>query len=512
MSVSASTWSEAIRSAAKLYPDRIAVVTDGTPWTYAEIDDYSSRAANFLLEEGLHPGDRVATLMYNDVNHLMLLLGCAKAGLVLMPINRRLNAVELEQVLRLADPHLVVHDPEFADSVSAFFAGHAGRRLLPRAMGGRTLADAITSRSSADPGVRVSPTDIQVIHFTSGTTGTPKGVCRTYASNISVSRDTLAAIPQDENSVWAFEFSFTSASFWGIGAQVWLVGGTLRLSRKFDAPEMLEALRTTVTHAVLGPTMWEMLRQAAQSRSLHSKTLKAGFWGGMPIRRSSAERLVEWLGVPFGSAYGLTEAPCLTWNAGDDARKAPTAVGRPGRSTRIRVVGAQGEDLTDGGLGEILVKSDVTASAYFNAPELTSETFGPEWLATGDMGEFDAAGRLHVLDRSKDLIISGGENIYPAEIEAVISQLAVVQEVCVLGVPDDRWGEVPAAIVRPVAGAAIAPDAVLEHCTARLARYKIPKLVGVVAEIPKGDLGKFEKKKILADLGSYFPTDVGIAT
>jgi fatty-acyl-CoA synthase len=510
MSVSASTWSEAIRSAATLYPDRIAVVTDGTPWTYAEMDDYSTRAANLLLEEGLHPGDRVATMMYNDINHLMLLLGCAKAGLVLMPINRRLNPVELEQVLRIADPHLVVYDPEFAD-VSASFAGHTGRSLQ-RTMGGSALAEAIASRSSADPGIRVSSTDIQVIHFTSGTTGTPKGVCRTYASNMNVSLDTLAAIPQDENSVWAFEFSFTSASFWGIGAQVWLVGGTLRLSRKFDAPETLEALRTTVTHAALGPTMWEMLRQAAQSRPLDSKTLKAVFWGGMPIRRSAAERIVEWLDVPFGSVYGLTEAPCLTWNAGDDAREAPTAVGRPGRSTRIRLVDAQGKDLTDGGLGEILVKSDVAAGAYFNAPELTCETFGPDWLATGDMGEFDAAGRLHVLDRSKDVIISGGENIYPAEIEAVIGQLAEVQEVCALGVPDDRWGEVPAAIVRPVLGAEIAPEAILEHCTARLARYKIPKLVGVVGEIPKGDLGKFEKKKLLADLGSYLPSDMGIAT
>jgi acyl-CoA synthetase (AMP-forming)/AMP-acid ligase II len=332
--------------------------------------------------------------------------------------------------------------------------------------------------------VTVDPSSTAALYFTSGTTGVPKGVVRSHRSHIHMALGYLAMMPVLPDDAVFYAFPLTSAAFYGLAVPAWFAGAPLVLQREFDAPRLVRDLVARgITHTAMAPTMWERLL-AARADTVPAR-LRYAAWGGAPIRAATVERLASWLPVPVGGVYGLTEATCLTACVGNDAAEVPTSCGRPTAVTTIRIVDAERRPLPPGATGEVEISSLVSADGYLEDPRLTAELFADGWFRTGDLGSLDEQGRLFVVDRVKDLIISGGENIYPAEIENVVGVLPGVREVCAIGVPDDRWGESVCLFVAPEPGRILTAEEVRAGCAAGLARFKLPRTSSSCRSCPR---------------------------
>jgi acyl-CoA synthetase (AMP-forming)/AMP-acid ligase II len=489
-----SSIAEVIRRGAELYGARVAVVSDGTEHSYRELDDASTRLANALLSTGAQAGDRVATLLYNGVLHLTVFIAAAKAGLVVVPVNRRLSPVEARKVLDNAGPRILIHDAALTELATAA-AGDTGMQLVTTDAAAANSFEALVSTGSPeDPGGGGGGEDLQAIYYTSGTTGVPKGVARSHASDMFQAWGYLAMMPVEPSDVFLYAFPMTSAAFHGLAIPAWMVGARVVLQREFDARLILGSLgNDEVTHTALAPTMWELLMSEPDYLDFKPARLRYAMWGGSPIREGTLDRLAEWLPVSVGGVYGLTEATCATACVGEHARIAPSSCGMPTAGTVVRIVDADRRPVPAGELGQVELRSLVTAQGYYNNRELTAESFIDGWFLTGDVGHLDEAGRLFVVDRVKDMIISGGENIYPAEIENVLTGLPGVQEVCVVGVPDEKWGETVCVFISTRPGVEVTAEDVMELCRQQLAGYKRPRHVHFLPELPKNSMGKFVK-------------------
>jgi acyl-CoA synthetase (AMP-forming)/AMP-acid ligase II len=498
--VERSTIGDVIRRGAQLFGDRTALVSDGRRHSYAELDETSTRLADALLTAGAAPGDRVATLMFNDAAHVVVFLAAAKARLVIVPVNRRLTASEVASVLASARPAVLLHDAALESVARAGTADPTVR--LVRVGGdpaqGCSFETLVGKGFSTPPSVSVSGADTQAIYYTSGTTGTPKGVVRSHQSNMYMAWGYLAMMPVRPDDSVFYAFPLTSAAFYGLTVPAWMQGAKVVMHREFDAARLIRDLcAEQVTHTALAPTMWEMLMADPTHRDHPPTSLRYALWGGSPIRAGTLARLAEWLPVPAGGVYGLTEATCVTACVGEDLVAAPSSCGRPTAGSMVRVVDSDRRPVPAGELGEVEICSLVCADGYYGNPDLTAEVFVDGWFRTGDFGCLDTDGRLSIVDRVKDLIISGGENIYPGEIENAVTGLSGVQEVCALGVPDEKWGETVCVFIAPRPGAEVTVDAVLDACRDRLAGYKRPRYVEFLPTLPKNSMGKFVKASLL---------------
>jgi fatty-acyl-CoA synthase len=488
--VQTSTLGEVMRRGADVHGDRVALIADGRSYTFRELDARSTRCAHALGAQGAVSGDRVATLMYNGLDHVVVFVAAAKLGLVVLPVNRRLAGPEIARILADARPRILLHDAALSELAAASVGDLAVD--VVRAGGvvdGRPAMDSLTEGMPADDAglPQVAEDDTQAIHYTSGTSGTPKGVVRSHRSNLYMAWTSLAVAPVLPSDTYLYAFPMNSAAFYGLAVPAWLVGARLVLHREFDARMVLQDLCAYgVTHTGLAPTMWEMLMAEPDYEQFRPDRLRYAVWGGSPIRAGTVERLSRWLPIPVGGIYGLTEGACVAWCVGEDAVAAPSSCGRPAPGSQIRIVSpgdrcAVGADV----LGEVEIRSLVLADGYLDKPEMTAEVFADGWFRTGDIGRLDADGRLHVVDRARDLIISGGENVYPGEVENVVTALPGVQEACAVGVPDDRWGEAVAVFVAARAGVEMSAGEIDEACRAQLARFKQPRYVEFLPELPK---------------------------
>ncbi|WP_173918321.1 fatty acid--CoA ligase [Halobacillus sp. Marseille-Q1614] len=502
------------------YPEKEALIDLrlGTRWTYRQWDEEVNKLANALLTQGVDKGDRVSTVLFNTAEFSTALFACMKIGAVFNPINFRLTSQEIDYILKDAEPKVVI----FEKATAAAVQGAAGamtetdfwsidEKGLPYA---DNYYDRIQDKQTNRPDCLVEEDDLYAIMYTSGTTGAPKGVLHTHRDMVDqalILTATLRITPDDRGLSVApmFHCAELHCAFF---PRV-MVGASNVILHHFDASQMIETVREEQINTLFAaPTMWNMvLQEDFDPSDFH--TLRQGLYGGAPMAPALTTRLHDTLGVQLLQAYGMTEmGPAITALMEDEQITKAGSAGRPILNHEVRVVRtredgpADPDDICESGeLGEIVVRGPSTMNGYYKLPEATEEAMYKGWYHSGDIGSFDEEGYLWVSDRVKDMIISGGENIYSREVEDVLFDHPDVVDAAVIGEPDEMWGERVVAYI--VSKGALTPEQLEDFCTStdRLARYKRPRRYEFVEELPRNASGKLQKFKLRDTLQSKTP-------
>ncbi|MEV6801158.1 long-chain fatty acid--CoA ligase [Micromonospora rifamycinica] len=487
-------------------PDRVALIHGaGSTVTYAQFADAVDRVGAVLREHGVGTGDAVAYLGENSPEFLEVMFAAARLGAVFVPVNTRLAPPEIGYLLADCDARLLVHDPDFAASVATALPAARVRHVVvtgegtPDRPGLAPLArEADPERTGrADPGLE----DPAAIVYTSGTTGRAKGAVLTHGNLTWVALNCVVDYDVVSTDVALMISPLFHVASLGMGAlPVILKGATMVVERGFEPGRALAQIaRHGVTMLSGVPTTYQLLADHPAWASTDLSTLAKLTCGGsaVPTRILDA---YEARGLSFSQGYGMTEAsPGATALPPALTRAKQGSVGLPHFFTDVRITDPTGAVLPAGAVGEIEVAGPNVFPGYHGLPAATAEAFTADgWFRSGDLGHLDADGCLYVTGRLKDMIISGGENIYPAELELLLGEIDGVVSAAVIGVPDDRWGEVPWAIVTVREGAAVDTDAVRAYLDGRIARYKLPKNVVIVDELPRTASGKVRKAELRA--------------
>ncbi|WP_309710930.1 long-chain fatty acid--CoA ligase [Pseudolysinimonas sp.] len=471
--------------------DVVALVYgDGEKLTYRELGDRAARWAAVFTARGIGRGDRIAFLGENQPAFVEVLFGAARIGVVFVPVNTRLAAPEVAHILADSGARLLVHD----DRAAAVATGAAGD--LPRIVVGVDADAALAAVDPAPEAPGVGLDDPAAILYTSGTTGRPKGAVLTHGNLTCNSLNTLIDADIVSTDVALVISPLFHAASLGMGLlPVLLKGATVVLERAFDAGRALRIIEEQGVTMLSGvPTTYQFMAEHPDWAGTDLSTLGKLTCGGSPVPTRVLEAF-EARGLSFSQGYGMTEtSPGATYLPATRTRAKMGSAGQAHFFTEVRVVDENGLTLEPGEIGEIQVRGPNVTPGYHGNPAATAEAFTADgWFRTGDLGSFDDEGFLFVADRLKDMIISGGENIYPAEVEDLILGLEEVTGVAVVGIPDERWGETPWAIVTLRHGAELTTERLSEYLTGRIARYKIPKNVVVVDELPRTASGKVKK-------------------
>lgn len=475
--------------------DAVALVSGDVRVTYAALAVRIDRLASALTSRGIARGDRVAYLGPNAPEFLETLFAVTSLGAIFVPLNTRLAAGEIAYAVADSGSTLVIADPSLAALVPADVA---------TIVVGDDYESFLAAGDPAHVDHPVSLDDPLAILYTSGTTGRPKGAVLTHgnltwnAINAIVDYDVTSA----EVALMVSPL-FHVASL-GMGALPTLLkGGTLVLQPRFEPAAVLSAIEEHGVTSLSGvPTTFQMLAEhpAWASTDLSSLTKLTCGGSAVPARVASA---YEERGLAFSSGYGMTEtAPGATSLAPRHSASHATTSGLPQFFTSVRVVSRSGDPLPAGELGEIQVAGPNVIPGYWQLPDASAAAFDGPWFKSGDLGFLDDDGFLTIADRAKDMFISGAENVYPAEVEQLIMELDAVESVAVIGVPDDKWGEVGLAVVIPVAGATVTHGEIAAHLDGRIARYKIPKSTVTVSELPRTASGKVRKNELRERYGA----------
>jgi fatty-acyl-CoA synthase len=482
---------------ARMTPGKPALVQAGRVTTYAELEQRSMRLALGLRQRGVSRGDRVAFLGLNCIELVETMFAVAKLGAVFLPVNTRLAPPELRHVLEDSGARLLIWQAGFESGVeSPEVAGLGLDRVRIADDGGDSLAELFGPDGTIDEPVGLD--DLFMIQYTSGTSGRPKGVMLSHANivwnvfNLMVDVD----LGSDEVALVTAPLFHTAALNQVLFPTI-LKGGTALIEAKFDPDRAIELIEREGVTLLFGVTsMYLALAATKRFAEADLSTLRGALSGGAPIPESL---LQTWLdrGLMITQGYGLTESsPGATMlRAADGVRKLGSA-GTACFFTDVQVVTPTMDPVDVGEPGEVLVSGPNVTSGYWQNPAATDDAFTEGWLRTGDLAVVDDEGYLTIVDRLKDMYISGGENVYPAEVEQVIHTHPAIAEAAVVGVPDERWGEVGRAVVTLHEGAELTEAELLAHLDGRLARYKIPKSVVVVRELPHNASGKLLKSRV----------------
>jgi O-succinylbenzoate-CoA ligase len=482
--------------------DAVAIVSGDTRLTYAALAQRVDRLANALSAQGIRAGDRVAYLGPNAPEFLETLFAVGELGAIFVPLNVRLAPAELAYQLQDSGASLLIHAAELTDLVPTT---EVARIVVgPAEPGVRRYDDLLSSAPAGHPDVPVALDDPALILYTSGTTGRPKGAVLSHANLTWNVFNVLADYDVTSAAVALMVSPLFHVASLGMGALPTLLkGGTVVLQAKFDPTAALAAIAEHRVTSLSGvPTTFQMLAEHPDWASTDLSSLTQLTCGGSVVPARVAEAY-EARGLAFSSGYGMTEtSPGATSLSRRHSRERSTTSGLPHFFTDVRVVGADGRDRPAGEIGEILVRGPNVFLGYWNLPEASADAKADGWFRSGDLGWLDADGFLTIADRAKDMFISGGENVYPAEVEQLIMECPEVAAVAVIGVADERWGEVGRAIVIAAPGASVTHELVAAHLDGRIARYKIPKSTVVVDELPRTASGKIRKQELRERFGA----------
>lgn len=469
-------------------PNRVAVEFLGTSITYGELDVRAQRFAAGLAARGLRKGDRLATLTASTPDHVAVLFACARLGVALQPLSWRLSAVELAYQLEDASPSLLLVSAEYEALAAQLDTSTPTERIGDAALDG----EVVDAAADDDP---------LFLIYTSGTTGRAKGAVLTHANcfwtNLSFDRMTdlrnsdvvLQVLPQYHVGGWNVQ-----------PLLAWWKGATVVLEPSFDAARTLRLIEERRVTTMMGvPATYMFVSQDPHFEHADLSSLRLAVVGGAPMPEPLLERWRD-RGVEIVQGYGLTEAaPNVLCLPSEDASRKLGFAGKPYPHVEVALRDPHsGSSIEGAGSGELVVRGPNVFAGYWRNPEATAAAFADDWLLTGDVAERDEEGYYRIIDRMKDMLISGGENVYPAEIEAVLHAHPAVAEAAVVGIPDDRWGEACIAFVALGSGSEATEEELLGFCRDRLARFKVPRAVRFVEVLPRSALNKVAKGDLRA--------------
>lgn len=490
-------------------PDKDAVVYNGKRFSFGKLDERVNRAASVLAARGITKGSRVALLMVNSNAFLEVFFACAKLGAIAVPLNFRLSPKELEFIINDAEASVIVYHARFLGLIEPIRAettltfamcvnGECGEGVKG-AEGDLDYEECLAGSKAIEPGVSVSQQDPLMMMYTSGTTGRPKGALLTHANPVWIAMNTqmsALAFNQSDNTL-------TVAPLFHIGGlaiytlPMLYCGSTIVLQSQFDPESLLQTLESEkITTLFLLPAMWLMLSQRPDFDKYDLSSLKVLLSGGAPCPIPVIE-FFQKRGFQFLEGFGMTEtcaSACVLTN--EDAVRKNGSVGKPLIHVEMRIVDENDNDVAPGETGELVLRGPSMFREYWNRPEATEEAWRNGWFHSGDLSRQDEEGFYYIVDRKKDMLISGGENVYPTEVEQVLYRHPKVKDVAVIGIPDDKWGEVPMALVVPADGEELTLEEMVAHCEGNLARFKIPKHLTLLDELPRTATGKVLKREL----------------
>ncbi len=514
MSTIAST-ADVIRTHARERGDETAIVQDSFRQSWAELDQRSNRAANALTAAGVGAEDRVAFLDKNGFEYFEILFGCAKLNAVTVNINWRLAPPEVAWIANNAEANVFLFGKEFADTIDKI------RDDLPSGMtyvcltgvdgeGDDRFAsyEDWLSDDASDPGVEPAADDVAFQLYSSGTTGLPKGVM--------LSNDNLFALLPDASDTWGFTpdmVSMVAMPLFHIGGSGWAMagmfnGGTSVIVRELDPAALITLIgEEKITHGFLVPAVFQFMLMMPNVDDGDYSSLEMLVYGASPITEEVLAASIKKFGCQFAQAYGLTETTgaIVTLPPEDHDPDGPNkhrlrSCGKPNSNVELKIVDPDsGDEVATGEVGEIIVRTNQNMVGYWRNEQGTKDSFTEDnFFRSGDAGYLDEDGYLYIHDRMKDMIVSGGENVYPAEVENALMKHPAIGDVAVIGVPDDKWGEVGKAMVVKAADQDPSAEEILAFAREHLAGFKIPKSVDFIDEIPRNPTGKMLKKDLRA--------------
>jgi O-succinylbenzoate-CoA ligase len=497
---------------AQICPKREAIVEfeRDRRFTFAELNARANRVANALLAQGIRPGDRVATLLKNSVEFVETYFAVAKLGAVMVPVNWRLVAGEIAYILQDSGARALVYDSDFDDVVDPLHGGAHGALAvelwLRRENGSAGAPDwaADYEQFSAgsverEPPIGAWDDDNLFIMYTSGTTGRPKGAVHSHDGMLWSQLTSMSTSDMRDGDRWLLALPMFHVGCLSPTSLLVHRGGTGVIMRELDIGAMFRCIaQEKVTIFMAVPALLQFMLMSPEREQNDISSVRWIATGAAPVPVSLLHEY-DALGIRIFQAYGLTES-CGpgTLLLPEDAEAKVGSCGRPQMHTDIKIVDREGNTIPMGSpeAGELLVGGRHLMKEYWNNPKATAETLRDGWLHTGDVCTWDAEGFVTICDRMKDMIISGGENIYPAELENVLAGCPEVQEAAVIGVPSQKWGETPLAIIVPAAGASPTPESLKAWCRENLAGYKVPQLYELVDALPRNPSGKLLKPEL----------------
>lgn len=493
---------KSLSETAKRYPDKVAIIYEGHSWSYRQLNSRVNKLAGVLSAMGLKKHDKVAILAKNGNEYLESYYALAKLGIWLVGINYRLQIPEIATRLTHSDATAIILGPEFTEKFMEL--SPEGRKVFADRIlvlgdhvspGMHAYEDSLENSTEAEPQTFIEPEDPLYIGYTAGTTGLSKGAIISNRAIVSGFQYKIMVNHFSQDDITLNPGPFWHSAPRDVASLHLYLGGTTVIMREFHAEEYLSLVeKYRVTNSFLIPTMFKMINELPGNERYDTSSLRLLISGGAPLPILLKEAAIKRFGPIIHECYASTETRVITSISPEEMAGKKRSVGRPIRDVEVRILDEKGKNVSSGKVGEIFLRGPSLFSGYYKNDKKTQESYRNGWFTLGDMGRFDEEGYLYIVDRKQDMVISGGENIYPSEVEEVLRAHPKVAEVAVIGIPDEKWGEVLKAFVVLKRGETTNEEEILNFCKSRLADYLKPKSIEFVSELPRNPVGKILKR------------------